>query len=885
MLQKFNYFGQHEDYNIRLCNPNKEQICLLNQGYNKMLNLVFNGMSEFQITVPKQIDGEVFQYYDYITSKRLLLVDDIGYFLITLVKESNNGKLIEKQVTAYSLETELAFKKINLFDGTYKFYDPLNPSNTLLGKILSTSNWTVGNVDSDLLNLYRTFEIPDSTVYEFLMSNVETSYECVFIFDTFNRTVNAYTLSSLAKQTDIILSYNNLVTYLEVEEKSDEIVTALSVYGGNSLGISTVNPLGTNVMYNFDYFANTNWMSAGLVSAIQTWKAKVEAQQTNYSNLLTQYKDLNTNLVSAQSTLSDLKTTRDSIEGVVKVMIEGGLQNTSDYTNEITLLNNAQSAVDAQQTVIDGINLQLTTAKTNLQAINSELSFANNFTESEYTELKTYIIENTYQNESFTTTSSMTNSEIQDMSQQLYNQGQYVLSRVSQPRFSFSVESVNFVFLQDFQPFTNQLEMGSVIYVEKDDGIYYTPILLEMHIELDDPTKFTLTFGNRFKLDSDEYTFRDLFGDAVKAGSSVKFDSAKWGQYVNSGMNNTVSSFISSALDCAKNNVINATNQEILINQNGLKGRTSTTDGYSPNQVWLTSNTLAFTDDNWQTAKLALGQINYNGTTLFGVAGEALVGKIIAGNQLQISNDNNNFVLDSNGAVLNNASFTLVSQNQLSQIILNPAQGINILTRPNTSSAWTSQFYIDDAGNLTIAGRITSTTGSIGGWQIGSDRLYNNASGDYIASNGYGKLSLLSWTPASATFNGNIYASNLQGQVGTTQIRDGSVTASKLDTLYATKAFVDSINADVATIGNIVATKASIDQLNATNATIANLDITNLKFGGRTANWQHNLFYSSLSYGSERVVTSINFTNKTYTTNTIYYATGGVQEAIFYIAY
>lgn len=66
-------------------------------------------------------------------------------------------------------------------------------------------------------------------------------------------------------------------------------------------------------------------------------------------------------------------------------MIEGGLQNTSDYTNEITLLNNAQSEVDAQQAVIDGINSQLTTAKTNLQSINSELSFENNFTESEYT--------------------------------------------------------------------------------------------------------------------------------------------------------------------------------------------------------------------------------------------------------------------------------------------------------------------------------------------------------------------------------------------------------------------------------------------------------------------------------------------------------------------
>lgn len=35
----------------------------------------------------------------------------------------------------------------------------------------------------------------------------------------------------------------------------------------------------------------------------------------------------------------------------------------------------------------------------------------------------------------FTTTSEMTNSEIQDMAQSLYNQGKYVLERVSQPRF------------------------------------------------------------------------------------------------------------------------------------------------------------------------------------------------------------------------------------------------------------------------------------------------------------------------------------------------------------------------------------------------------------------------------------------------------------------
>ena len=486
------------------------------------------------------------------------------------------------------------------------------------------------------------------------------------------------------------------------------------------------------------------------------------------------------------------------------------------------------------------------------------MSFANNFTEAQYNELKTYTIENTYQNESFITTTEMDNSEIQDVAMSLYTQGQYVLSRVAQPRFEFTVDSVNFLFLKEFQKFSSQLELGCIVNIEKDEGQRITPVLLELNVQLDDPTNFSLVFGNRYRLDSGAYTFRDLFGDAIKAGSSVKFDAGKWGEYVNSGMNNTVSEFINSALDTSKNNVINATNQEIVINQNGLRGRNQTDNGdYSPNQVWLTSNTLAFTSNNWQTAGLALGQINLNGQNVFGLVADAIVGKLIAGNQLQITNDNNNFVLDSNGAVLNNASFTIVSDNGKSQIKLNPTDGISIQTRPNTSSNWANQFYVDTNGNLVINGQITATSGSIGGWQIGTDRLYNTASGDYIASNGYGKLSLLSWTPSSATFNGRIYASNLGDQIKTNNIQDGSVTSAKLDTLYATKAFVDEMNVELANVHTLAVNAATIQQLNATNATIANLDLTNLKFQGRVAGWSFTTFVTGIQTHTIRYVSNI----------------------------
>ena len=830
MIQKFNYFNEHEDYNIRLCNPNKNTICFLNFGYNKNLSLKFNEMSQFEMTIPSSYNGIDFEFYESVVSKKLILIEGIGYFIISDVQEYDDGIKKYKTITSYSLETELAYKKINLFDGTYKFYDPLNPKNTLLYNVLLTSNWTVGHIDSDLLNLYRTFEIPDSTVYEFLMNDVENSYECVFVFDSLERTVNAYTLENLAKNTDIVLSYNNLIKDISITEKSDEIVTCLSVYGGNDLGIAAVNPLGTNSIYNFDYFANTDWMEQDLITAINNWKNKVQQNQSQYSSLLTTYKNLNDQLVTQKSDLADLQAEKDSVEGVMKAMIEGNQSNTPQYTEQVNKFNSLQSQINSKNSEISNTQSQIDSTNQSLKNINTALSFSNNFTESQYQELKSYIIENTYQNESFITTSQMTNSEVQDVAMELYKQGSLVLQRVSQPRFSFELNAVNFVFLPEFQEFTKQLELGCIINIFKDNGQVLKPILLEMDIQLDDPTNFSMIFGNRFRLDSDEYTFRDLFGDAISAGSSVKFDGAKWGEYVNSGMNNTVSDFINSALDCAKNNVINATNQEIVINQNGLRGKRldEDTSDYSPEQVWLTSNTLAFTKDNWQTVSLAVGKVTVGGLDLYGVVGDAIVGKIIAGNQLQISNDNNNFVLDSNGAVLNNASFTVVAQNNLSQIKINPTNGIQIQTRNSTTASWANSFYVDTSGNLTINGKITASSGTIGGWQIGTDRLYNSANGDYIGSNGNGKLSLLSWTPSSATFNGRIYASNLGDQIKTNNIADGSVTAAKLDTVYATKVFVDQMNAELATVHTLAANAATIEQLNATNANIANLNAIKL---------------------------------------------------------
>jgi len=65
-----------------------------------------------------------------------------------------------------------------------------------------------------------------------------------------------------------------------------------------------------------------------------------------------------------------------------------------------------------------------------------------------------------------------------------------------------------------------------------------------------------------------------------------------------------------------------------------------TTNSYEPEQVRLMNNLLIFTDDGWQTAKLALGKITLPGTSTqaYGLIAEYLIGQVLLGNNLIISN-------------------------------------------------------------------------------------------------------------------------------------------------------------------------------------------------------------------------------------------------------
>jgi len=62
-------------------------------------------------------------YYQYITNRRLVYLNDIGYFMITGVTENNDGIVKYKEVECQSLEVELSSRKLTGFVSGSGIYD------------------------------------------------------------------------------------------------------------------------------------------------------------------------------------------------------------------------------------------------------------------------------------------------------------------------------------------------------------------------------------------------------------------------------------------------------------------------------------------------------------------------------------------------------------------------------------------------------------------------------------------------------------------------------------------------------------------------------------------------------------------------------------------
>ena len=539
----FDYLNQLEIPTIYLVNPDGvTRLFNLGTIYDRKFELIYNGLSTFTFTAPQNIDGVATDYYNYLEFRRLVYVTGIANFMITDVQIENDGLIELKKITCKSLEVRLAAVQLALWPGDGQlstFADSFLvpggvPTHNLMAELLTyVPDWTLGYVSFSLIELTRGIEVTSKSLYDLLMTDISQTYQCIFVFDTVNKTISAYSMDEATQASDIFISFDNLMQSFTINESTSELVTALDVYGGDNVYISYVNPLGSSIIYNFDYYKNTNWMSQSLINTLNGWSGSIVNQSAQYQSYQASYLDLLANPSTGMNTLNSqlvaLTTTYNSYVLLRDTRIKQGLV-TTDISASMVVVSGSIAVMNAR---INETTASMVLVSTQIKGIHDALSLDNtaNFPPALRSELSNFIIGNAYTDTNFMATDSSSESEILTTASALFLQATAILTKISQPRYTFNITSANFLYIKDFQPFITQLSLGDVITVQLNNnttGSIVKPALLGYSFSFDDPQDFSLILSNRLRLSDQEFQYTDLFNGTVDSGVTSEFNSQKW---------------------------------------------------------------------------------------------------------------------------------------------------------------------------------------------------------------------------------------------------------------------------------------------------------------------------------------------------------------------
>ena len=682
MIVRYSSLNRLEKPLFTLCNPGS---VYTNGMVNKVVGMLvdteaeeivfnFNATSEFNLRVNRITrddpaeNAHVYSVYKAVQNRRLIFVDDIGYFMITNIEDGFDGYNHYKDVTAKSVDAEIAQKMVPFIEnGTYRFSsDKTGTNKGLLETVVETLPlWTIEYVDDAVAERWRTFEDVDTSIncLAFMLQNMQDAYECIFVFNNITRTISVYDQANYVRQTNIHITKEDLINSLDITENADDLFTAVSVLGDDNVTIAAINPLGTNVIYDFTYYLS--WMSDSLSEKVVAWQNAVDAERESYYNLnlgyftkmteasnlemeiqkldtqITMYNRCRNNIVAENST--DLVGSYNEAiaeAGGEQITIQDSIEETLAVIDN--LIVECESNKENNQAIHAAKLAELETIKAQVDAIREKLKITSYFTEEEYTELCHYIFEGSYSDDYVVITDIMSYDDKFAQMKILYDRAVSQLQRASQPTQEFSVDVENFIFIKEFEEWSEQLETGCLINVELEVNDIAALFLSNMTINYDDHT-LKMTFGNRFNKFDPKSLYDDVLGKITKSANTLAYIKEIL-HPIKSGEFNSMKEALQTSRNLTMGQALASTGEEVVIDGSGYTGRKLLESGvYDPRQVKLTGKNLVFTDDAWESCKVAIGELLFGDKeSAYGINAEIIIGDIILGNNLRILNNDGN---------------------------------------------------------------------------------------------------------------------------------------------------------------------------------------------------------------------------------------------------
>ena len=701
-------------------------------------------------------------------------------------------------------EYQTKIEEVTLTDPMVQFYNIHDPEHSLLHLALQKAyGWSVAHVDSSLVTQSRSFEVDRTSIYDFLMNDVAETFKCYFIFDTNNNTISVYAEAQSEKlqgdgtttefylaskfpvlgdvtidgyrtteytyspdtgkivfktapankviievfdnsqsewQTDVVVSFENLVSQMDVEYSADDIKTILKVTGSDDMDIRDVN-MGLDYIMDLSYFNTPDWMGQELYDKYNDYLKKTQEKTPEYTQLLYEvnelwieydelqhrtttevvdpdieddielkvnltneklnyfqqmlqkfYKDKNVDgtfpdtkivivdkikedFIFLKQEISDyidvlqgnpsiataeaetykildliwdeygvqlLKIKLDAYTGVQQTQVESEWSQIDNdnyymYWANYMMLDSCQKEYTQRVGDANTITIRINELYAQMQVIADDIDMYNgkNFSEQELVRLSAFMREDEYSDDNFLITDTDTNEQIFQAKKELLQCGKIELSKLSAPKLSFSADMANIYAIEDFAPIVHQFQLGNLIRVVLRQDYVKWSRLMEIRINFDDLSDFSVTFGELTAIRTQADLHAELLQQAASAGKSVASNSSYWNKSADKATATDLK--IQQGLINATTSIKSNGSQAIEWDQYGLhvrKWKDDTKTEYDPKQMWICNNSILFSSDNWKTSRTGVGEFTVNGETFYGVCQDMVISQLVEGAEL-----------------------------------------------------------------------------------------------------------------------------------------------------------------------------------------------------------------------------------------------------------
>ena len=519
----------NREFELELCKVNKTPVCTIDSKYLNGISRSLNDIDKIELTIPKIIkDGYmrniVNPLWNEIKDERLICLNNEDYFVIKVNTFGTDEN--KKSITAYSREYKLSKIDINIEDISFMLIgkDEENEIYSLNEYMKNETGWEFGHIDDsvryDILEdgtkseKLRIQTSVSKRWYDYIETDVCESYGCIAVYDTNNKRINLYNVDTVAENIELYLSNDNYIKSLSRTESSENIVTRLTLIGGDEMDIVNETVTGYPYIEDYSYFKDNKEMSDELINHLDKYYEMVAIRTPIWKELVKEKQDKITILTRKKTDLYVIYSEITSLKG-----IKEAYASSKDVTNEAIIAAEITKKIDEQiilEVEIKKLEEDIENLTNSILEINilckRETATDENgniiFNERTLDELKEFIYCETYSNDSFL--------DVKD----LIKAGERELSIKCYPETSYDIDVNNFMGKINSNPLNQHwkgdLGLGDIIILydedlDKEVFLYVTDYIQSPNEE--DGLKITLS--NKKYKDSD---IRNI-ADKLKEGS------------------------------------------------------------------------------------------------------------------------------------------------------------------------------------------------------------------------------------------------------------------------------------------------------------------------------------------------------------------------------